>query len=698
MKLKSLKLDNFRQFHGKQEPIYFSDDPDKNVTIIFGANGSGKSTILNAFTWTLYNQTSASFENPENIISEQAIIEAGNGQIINARVTIEFEHNGKNYITSRTRTEKKVGKLDQTEILEEGLPKLMIIGSDGQAEESNNPEDHIEQVLPNRLHKFFFFDGERIEQLAKDSAYEEVEHAIKNILGLQILDRSIHHLSGRIKKILDNRLSSVGTEEIQSIIGEIQTLENQKEEEERKLKTEQKNISAINENLNVVKARLRSLEETKDVQEKLDTKEEELQAVKDQILNKNRELKNELSRNGYAAFVGPLVKKGYDILEEKREKKELPSGIKKQFVEDLLESNTCICGTKLRNENGEKTEHYEEVEKWLHKAGSSDIEQHAISIGVQLNGLLERKEKLYESIRSLQKQKSKMEENKKIIEEQRSELIAHLDDKDSEEVQDLVNRRKDLEKKLDETRESIGAIKQRISSIKKELEEKEDKKKKADAANEQANIIKEKMNIREEALCFFEKVYSLMSDEVRKELDKRVRQVHDTISYKDFWTEITEDFRLVLRKGLGEEVERSVAKSTGESQITSLSFIGSIADYARNFSKEKGINKLLGFEGGIYPIIMDSPFGILDDNYRKSVAEGIPKLAEQVVIIVSKSQGKGIVLENLRSRIDKGYLLSFHTTKGEKSFKEDFSFSGKSFPYIKNTSDDFEKAEIIELK
>ena len=154
---------------------------------------------------------------------------------------------------------------------------------------------------------------------------------------------------------------------------------------------------------------------------------------------------------------------------------------------------------------------------------------------------------------------------------------------------------------------------------------------------------------------------------------------------------------MVLRKGLGEEVERSVAKSTGESQITSLSFIGSIADYARNFSKEDGINKLLGFEGGIYPIIMDSPFGNLDDNYRESVAQGIPKLAEQIVVIVSKSQGQGIVLNELKPRIDKAYLLSFQTTKDKKEVEEDFNFSGKNYPYIRTKFNGYEIANIIEL-
>jgi len=48
MKLKSLKLENFRQH--EDSFIEFSD----GITIINGANGSGKSTILEAITWAIY--------------------------------------------------------------------------------------------------------------------------------------------------------------------------------------------------------------------------------------------------------------------------------------------------------------------------------------------------------------------------------------------------------------------------------------------------------------------------------------------------------------------------------------------------------------------------------------------------------------------------------------------------------------------
>ena len=48
MKLLSIELLNFRQFYGKQK-IEFANG-DKNITIIFGENGKGKTGIFRALT------------------------------------------------------------------------------------------------------------------------------------------------------------------------------------------------------------------------------------------------------------------------------------------------------------------------------------------------------------------------------------------------------------------------------------------------------------------------------------------------------------------------------------------------------------------------------------------------------------------------------------------------------------------------
>lgn len=57
MLIESIKLQNFRQF--QNEFISFADGSDgKNVTIILGENGSGKTTFAQAFFWCMYGETS----------------------------------------------------------------------------------------------------------------------------------------------------------------------------------------------------------------------------------------------------------------------------------------------------------------------------------------------------------------------------------------------------------------------------------------------------------------------------------------------------------------------------------------------------------------------------------------------------------------------------------------------------------------
>ena len=56
MLLRSIKLENFRQFVDEQ--IDFSTDPEQNVTLIIGENGTGKTTFAQAFFWCLYGETS----------------------------------------------------------------------------------------------------------------------------------------------------------------------------------------------------------------------------------------------------------------------------------------------------------------------------------------------------------------------------------------------------------------------------------------------------------------------------------------------------------------------------------------------------------------------------------------------------------------------------------------------------------------
>ena len=100
MKLVSIILCNFRQFYGKTPEIICASGK-QNTTIIHGNNGAGKTTIMNAFTWVLYEKFSAAFAAETQLLNKRAITEAKAGKAIACWVEIIFEHNHKRYQAKR---------------------------------------------------------------------------------------------------------------------------------------------------------------------------------------------------------------------------------------------------------------------------------------------------------------------------------------------------------------------------------------------------------------------------------------------------------------------------------------------------------------------------------------------------------------------------------------------------------------------
>src|SRR5690606_33405044 len=84
---------------------------------------------------------------------------------------------------------------------------------------------------------------------------------------------------------------------------------------------------------------------------------------------------------------------------------------------------------------------------------------------------------------------------------------------------------------------------------------------------------------------------------------------------------------------------------------------GAIAKYAKE-RRDKVVDILL--PGTIAPLVVDSPFGHLDPVYRRGVAEFLPKLASQVILLVSTSQASDVVMEESGPRIGHEYLLTRH--------------------------------------
>ena len=103
MLLESIKLQNFRQFR-KESVDFAKGEGGKNVTIIIGENGTGKTTFAQAFFWCMYGETSFS---DKIILNRVVASEMRPGQEEKVIVTLSLRHGDVGYTLIREQTYRK---------------------------------------------------------------------------------------------------------------------------------------------------------------------------------------------------------------------------------------------------------------------------------------------------------------------------------------------------------------------------------------------------------------------------------------------------------------------------------------------------------------------------------------------------------------------------------------------------------------
>ena len=99
MKIRAIRYQNFRQF-GKRGEVTFNTDG--KVTIVYGTNGDGKTTLHQLFQWVLYNRVTFN-----KTTSDSKLYNLGKGAKLAVDSgffvwgEIEFEHEGLQYVARR---------------------------------------------------------------------------------------------------------------------------------------------------------------------------------------------------------------------------------------------------------------------------------------------------------------------------------------------------------------------------------------------------------------------------------------------------------------------------------------------------------------------------------------------------------------------------------------------------------------------
>jgi DNA sulfur modification protein DndD len=501
------------------------------------------------------------------------------------------------------------------------------------------------------------------------------------------LDRADKHLA-KARKVLEKQLREVGDSKTRLLIDEKTALDEKIDRHEGEASEIKSNLDKLDDQNAEIEDRLRQLEDVKALQERRDLLGEDLEKRKDALREHSSTIRKMVSSSAHNVFLAGPIQRFEGLCDELRERGELPAGIKKQFVADLLESGKCICGANLTAES----EHKKAVEGWLEKAGLVDVEEKAIRVGGSITQLSHELPRFLNLLDSRQKMRQTDREEVARIEGELDDISDQLKSSPREEVASLEKRKDDLKEQRDNLTMERGVL---INSIKKARERKDeidDEVDKLEANEERQRLAKARVDAAGDARKRIVEIRELMEEDFRADLEQRVSRLFQEISPTPYVVRIPENYSLQLFDGDGENALPTDG-STGERQILSLAFIGSIIELTREYQKRD--DSLPGPDSSHFPIVMDSPFGALSI-YRTAAAEHMPILADQVIVMVSPKQWDGDVERTMRSRTGKEYVLRYSTPKeGIEPLSVDIK--GETFKLIDHSPNDYEFTEILEV-
>ena len=633
MLLQTIELQNFRQF--VNEKIDFSTDPERNVTLIIGENGTGKTTFAQAFFWCFYGETDFS----DKIILNRSVIEKMTpDQKETVRVAIRLTHGSAEYEIIRTQEYKKAYTNRVTAA--NTVLNVQVKSADGNTRylKPLECESAIQNILPKELANYFFFYGERIEKMSKEIASGRkssgFSNAVVGLTGLKATLAALDHLS-------PTRTSSV--------MGKL-TLE-YRGDSDGKMQQLTKRIGELQDELERITVRLSELDD--EIESATTSRAQFEQDIKqfadgEKLQNERERLRRELAdvkrtkatfvkdickafNDGMPTFFGiSMVKDALEVLSHSDfSGKDIPE-MHAKTIQFLLKRGTCICGTHL----DPGTIPYNKVMELMDYLPPQ-------SIGVTVGQFIKDSRMKYSRENDLLQQlKDKMA------------LISTQTDKVEELKEDIAQ----ISDKLDgaDVREQVRKINGQITACTKIISARKDEQKRLLIRQGQCEEEKKQKENRRSELSLLDKnnqkieLYKAYTQQIYDELLAEYKEKEKNVRER-LERSINEIFKSIYDGGLSLSIdekynisvyvtdfEGGVETSTAQSISVIFAFISAIIKMARDNQVENGDEAY----SEPYPLVMDAPLSAFDKRRIKAICSAIPETAEQVIIFIKDTDGE----------------------------------------------------------
>ena len=685
MTIKEIELYNFRIYKGENK-IDLTPEGKKNIFIVSGRNGFGKTTFLMSMVWCLYGRNMQEVDDLyKKEIEEQGGYSkyiasslnrlARNEEDYNFHVSIKFvdvnipEVPCKEIVVTRSYN-ALTSTSEEVEIMIDGYPN--------ETAKEVGPEIFIREfIMPIEIAKFFFFDAEKIVNLANVTTNEQrkrLSQAYSEVLGIKKYEDFKGNLENLQLKIRQESASAAEKNQLEQLKADVVKFENQITENENKIRElREQRSEKINES--------RSIQEKLIREGSLITVEElqKLRADEDDLIKRQTALQNEL-KDSYDIIPFAIV--GEKFLDVSKQLENENNYKTAQFKEENVKGVTNkILTDLLKIPKPENLAIDNQVHEFYATAFKDLIRKHFFSDTPQLPADFKVLHEFSETERNelfglLNSIKLSFRESFKRINGEynlsRNELNGirrRIKDAEANQENPIIA---ELRKRKEELDKLVIGIDDTIDSLNREIgeftNEKTQKGKRIEELSRKLNvseknkakdavIIRNISNLKDFITKFKAKKKESLQEQILKGLETLM---HKKGFIKKVDVEIIgDDIDIVLKNNRNEEIKKE-SLSKGEQQMYATALL-------RGLVEESDIQ---------FPVFIDSPMQKFDEQHAENIVKYFyPNVSEQVVIfplinkeltereynILSKHIARTILINNIHN--DKSEFISIEPTE-----------------------------------
>jgi DNA sulfur modification protein DndD len=648
MDIDYINMKNFRQYANVK--IDFARLHPMNFTVIQGPNGAGKTNLLNAITWCLFGKElhidTKYLGLP--LVNTTTLDESKEGDLFEVKVEIQFvQSTGKRIVVTRTISYKKHNGKPVEIPTVHPQPCIMreagrdwvgpIYGSDAQY--------IINNLIPQSIEEYFFFDGERMNDYFKKSTGTDIRKAVFKISQLELLETLIEHLTLRrtnflreykdlsseaqkIKEFLEIQNRSLDTDK-----EELQKLSDEKDEAERMV------LLYSNKLKNSSVERIESLERQRD------DLRDDVSRIQTQIEDIETEELKLLHRYMPIVFTHEALLKTKKLIDTTRAAGLIPPLYEAIFIQNLLNKGRCICGSDITEKDEYSSDRRKKVEAFLETSKLSDISTDLIETNVRIHEMLGQLPNFPDGIISCGKRSKNLQAMKTAKNETLKKIAQEIEQSNIENIREWEQERSKYEEQKENFAGKIVLIRDRMARRQNIIRANNIELNRELRKERKHNSLLQTLTFCDEGIKAAQEIKNRIMKEVKDDIEKRTSQQFTALIWKKGTFKgvlIDDEYNISVPDVSGREAFGTL--SAGERQVCALSFMAAL-------------NSVSGFE---VPIVIDTPLARISSEPRRNIAKNLPDYLEgtQVTLLVTAEEYTPEVEAALAERVGKTYRIN----------------------------------------